>query len=143
MNGLDPNDPVVRAIQASIGQNETVLSRLNAHLQGLIPTFIEEFGVSDDPGESAAGSLVLNPERDTFFKVTGLYVSLPLNTVSASLQLGNLTLPLQNTTTLLTPIQRILRSTDVRKLLYTTGSENGGTATLWLWGDAHPSYGKM
>jgi hypothetical protein len=137
----DQFPPEVRQLLAS---TQSSLARLNQHLQSLIPTFIEEFGTSNDPGISGTEVFNLKPERDTLFRVTGIFVSLPLNTVSAELQLGNqFTLPLQNTTTLLTPLQRILESTDVRRLTYTTGSANGGAAFLWLFGDAVPSYGAL
>jgi hypothetical protein len=43
----------------------------------------------------------------------------------------------------MTPIQKILSSTDVRKLSFTTGSANGGSASVLLWGEAIPSYGKL
>lgn len=138
------DDLTLQQVRELMAQNATFLARLNEHLQGMLPVYSDEYQLSTDPGESSSGVLTLPPGRDTFFKVTGFLAIVPLNTVEASLTLGNgFTIPLQNTTTLLTPIQRILRSTDLRQLDFTTGSENGGQAFLWLWGEAIPSYGKL
>jgi hypothetical protein len=123
--------------------NDASLARLNAHLQAMIPVFMDEAGTCSAVGASTVASVSINASRDTLFKVTGFYVEVPLNTVAASFQLGGFTFPLQNTTTLMTPIQKILSSTDVRKLSFTTGSANGGSASVLLWGEAIPSYGKL
>jgi len=123
--------------------NDTALARLNEHLQAMLPIYDDEFSTGSAIAASSAGVLTIPAERDTYFKVTGIYVSVPLNAVSATLQLGQFFLPLQNTTTLLSPVQRILKSTDLRKLTFTTGAANGGSATVWLWGEAIPSYGKL
>jgi hypothetical protein len=138
---LDPNDPTVQAIRAMVGANATALARLNEHLQAMLPVYIDEAATGSSIAASTLGTVTIAPERDTYFKVTGIFISVPLNTVSASLQLGKLVIPIQNTTTFLSPIQKILKSTDVRLLTFTTGSANGGSATVWLWGEAIPSVG--
>ena len=139
------DDPKLQAfIDALARENEAFLSRLNAHLQGMLPVYTETFALDEPVDVSSSSTLIIPPTRDTFFKITGLFVSVPLNTVEADLELGSqFDLPLQNTTTLLTPIQKIVRSTDTMKLNYTTGSANGGQAFVWLWGEAIPSYGKL
>jgi hypothetical protein len=139
------DETTLKNLEATLAGNTSALARLNAHLQVLLPTFIEEFGEAQ-AAESTTTTLVIESTRDTFFRCTGLLVVLPLGTVAASLQLGGSDvppIPLQNTTTLYTPIQRILRSTDPRKLTFTTGADNAGQALVWLWGDAVPSYGKL
>ena len=74
----------------------------------------------------------------------GIYISLPFGSTEGDLQLGSqFDLPLQNTTTLLAPVQKLLRSTDLRQLNFTTGADNGGQAFVWLWGEAIPRYGKL
>jgi hypothetical protein len=133
---------VLRQLHVTIANNETSLARLNAHLQSLIPTFIEETA-NGTALESETSTLKWNAERDTYFRCTGLLVSVPDGVTEARLQLGEVIIPLQNTTTLLTPIQRILKSNDARVLSYTTGADNGGELFVWLWGDAVPKYGKM
>ena len=144
MTMLDPNDPTVQAIKSMLAGNATALARLNEHLQAMLPVYIDEYMTSLEIAESSPGSLKLAPTRDTYFKVTGLFVSVPLGTVEASLQLGTqFNLPLQNTTTLITPMQKILEPTEIRQLTFTTGDDNGGQAFLWLWGEAVPKYGKL
>jgi len=139
------NDEQLERLIAQLkSSSETALSRLNQHLQSLIPTFIEETA-NKSTAEATTDTLTWHAERDTLFRCTSLMVVLPLNTVSASLSLGSVTfsIPLQNTTVFTAPIQHILSSTDVRKLTYTTGADNGGEAFVWLMGDAVPNYGKM
>lgn len=120
------------------------LARLNTHLTATIPAYVEEFNTSGTVVANGIGQINVQPARDTFFKVQGIYVSVPFNTVSATLQLGNqFTLPIQNTTTLLCPVQRILSASDIRQLNFTCGSANGGTAFVWLFGEAVPKYGVL
>jgi hypothetical protein len=139
-----PDDLTLKAVQALHAENAMFLSRLNEHLQGMLPVYTETFASSGTVAEASTESLIIPPTRDTYFKVTGLFVSVPLNTVEADLELGSqFDIPLQNTTTLLTPIQKILRSTDIMTLNFTTGADNGGQAFVWLWGEAIPSYGKL
>jgi hypothetical protein len=134
----------LQQVRALLAENATFLARLNEHLQGMLPVYMEDFALSPVVPVSTVGQLIIPATRDTFFKVTGIFVSVPLNCVEADLQLGNqFDLPLQNTTTLLTPVQKILRSTDIVTLNFTTGSANGGQAFAWLWGEAIPSYGKL
>jgi hypothetical protein len=140
--GLD--EQLERQMVAHLADNATFLARMNAHLQATIPLYIEESNISPTLAAGSSATLVIPPSRDTIFKLTGIYVSVPLNTTSATLQLGSFfTLPLQNTTTLLCPVQKILHSTDLRQLTFVTGSANGGSAFVWLWGEAIPSYGKL
>jgi len=127
-----------------LNDNALFLSKMNAHLQATIPLYDEETATSATIAASSSSVLNIAVQRDTLFKVTGIYVSVPLNTTSATLQLGSqFFLPLQNTTTLLSPVQRILNSRDVRQLNFTTGSANGGAAFVWLWGEILPQYGKL
>ena len=137
--------PARLTIDRLLADNASALARLNSHLQATIPAYVEEFNTTGTvAAATAAPALNVQPTRDTFFKVIGIYVSVPLNTTSATLQLGSqFILPLQNTTTLLCPVQRILTSTDVRQLNFTTGSANGGTGFVWLFGEAIPKYGAI
>lgn len=131
-------------IQRLIADQNSTLARLNAHLVATIPAYVEEFQTSGTIGTSITTTMNIPPARDTYFKVTGIYVSVPFGTVSATLQLGSqFIMPLQNTTTLLSPIQRILTSGDIRQLIFTTGSSAGGVAFAWLWGEAIPKYGVL
>lgn len=133
---------VSRNLEQILSSNATVLARLNSHLQSLIPVFVEEFADNQAP-EATTSVLEWRAERDTYFRCTGIYVSVPDGTESATLQLGELRLELANQVTLLAPVQRILTSRDARTLTYTTGADNGGNAKVWLWGEAVPKYGKM
>lgn len=140
--GLDvTGDQIERLIAQLQATNETALARLNQHLQSMLPVYMEESGTGSAIAESASGSVVLNATRDTYFKITGIYVSIPFGSTVGQLQLGKLFLPIQNTTTLLTPVQVILKSTDKRALTFTTGADNGGAGYVWLWGEAIPSNG--
>lgn len=131
-------------LEALMVENATFLARLNSHLQATIPLYVEEYVTSPTVAEATTNTLVLPAGRDTYFKCTGIYVSVPFGTTSATLQLGSqFLLPIQNTTTILTPVQRILESRDVRTLTFTTGSDNGGVAFIYLWGEAIPKYGKL
>lgn len=132
------------SIAQLLANNVTALARLNEHLQATIPVYVEENASSGTVAASTTNTLTLRPDRDTYFKVTGIYVSIPENCTSAQLQLGSqFILPIQNSTTLLTPVQRILTSRDVRQLTFTTGSANGGQAFVWLFGEAIPKYGVL
>jgi hypothetical protein len=129
-------------LEALVGENARVLARLNAHLQATIPIYAEETALSPLIPEATAAVLDIAPYADTYFKITGIYVSLPFGATAGALQLGSqFSLPLQNTTTLLAPVQKILRSTDVRQLTFTTGPDDAGQAFVWLWGEKLPSYG--
>jgi hypothetical protein len=131
-------------LEALMAQNATVLAQLNARLQATLPLYIEETAISPVVDETTKAVLDIAPTRDTYFKVTGILVVVPFGTTAASLQLGSqFTIPLQNTTTLLTPVQKLLVANDVRQLVFTTGSDNGGQAFVWLWGEAIPKYGKL
>ena len=132
----------LQRLEAAMSANAGALARLNAHLQSIIPTFVEETA-NETVDASTSSTLTIPASRDTYFRCSGIYVSVPFGTTEALLQLGEITIPIQNTTVLLTPVQRILTSTDARKLFYSTGSDNGGEAFVWLWGDAVPKYGKM
>lgn len=139
-----PLDPSQQQLQNLLASNEAVLAQLNARLQATIPLFIEEFAGTGQIAVSSPGVLNVPPSRDTYFKCTGIYVSIPFGSISGNLQLGSqFNLPIQNTTTLLCPIQRILVSGDVRQLTFTTGASAGGSAFVWLWGEAVPKYGKL
>lgn len=122
--------------------NETSLARLNQHLQSMLPVYDEEEATGSSIAASTAGSVTISAQRDTYFKVTGIYVSIPIGSTVGLLQLGKLFIPIQNTTTLLSPVQKILKSTDRRQLTFTTGS-TPGAGYIWLWGEAIPSYGKI
>lgn len=135
------HDELIRRLLAD---NSTALARLNSHLQATIPAYVEEFATSVQVNANGTTTLNIPASRDTYFKVIGIYVSVPLNTVSATLQLGSqFILPLQNTTTLLCPVQRILQSSDVRQLVFTCGNANGGQGFAWLFGEAIPKYGAL
>ena len=114
-----------------------------SHLQATLPVYIDESGSTGTIAANGLGSVTVGPKRDTYFRVTGLYVSVPLNVTVASISLGDQTIPLQNTTTLLSPIQKILDSRQVITLTFTCGSANGGVGYVWAWGEAIPSYGKL
>jgi len=145
MSSSGPVQLTPAQLEQLVANNSTALARLNAHLQATIPIYIDEIATSPQVAPATPATLKIQPFRDTYFKVTGIYVSIPINSVSATLQLDDLILPIQNTTTLLSPVQKILRSTDLRQLSFETGSgeTDGGTAFVWLWGEALPSYGKL
>jgi hypothetical protein len=133
-----------RRIEQLIADNATAIARLNSHLQATIPAYIEEYATSVQVAANGSTSLQIPASRDTYFKVIGIYVSVPLNTTVATLQLGSqFILPLQNTTTLLCPVQRILQSSDQRTLTFTCGNANGGQGFVWLFGEAIPKYGAL
>lgn len=138
------DDQIERLIAQLKASNETALARLNQHLQAMLPVYVDEGGTCTAIAASTvAPPYIISPYSDNLFKVTGLWVSVPLNCTSATLQLGSFIIPLQNTTTLLSPIQKILSSTDRRVLNFTTGAANGGSATVLLWGETIPAYGKL
>lgn len=138
MNEREAREQINRLLM----DNASALARLNAHLQATIPAYVEEFATTGQILASASSTLKVPPTRDTYFKCTGIFASVPLNCTSASLQLGSqFILPIQNTTFLLTPVQRILTSTDLRQLSFTCGAANGGSAFVWLYGEAVPKYG--
>ncbi len=133
-----------RNIEQLIADNASAVARLNTHLQSTIPAYIEEFATSVQVAASGSTTLQIPAARDTYFKVIGIYVSVPFNVTAATLQLGSqFILPLQNTTTLLCPVQRILQSSDARTLAFTCGSGNGGQGFVWLFGEAIPKYGTL
>ena len=134
----------IQQVRDLLAHNATALARLNEHLQAMLPVYVETSATSELVAASSTGKLIVPPTRDTFFKITGLFVSVPLGTIEADLSIGNdFDLPLQNTTTLITPMQKLIRSTDTITLNFETGADNGGQAFAWLWGDANPSYGKL
>lgn len=133
-----------RNIEQLIADNASALARLNTHLQATIPAYVEEFATTGTVLASSTTTLNVPATRDTFFKCTGIYVSVPFGVTAATLQLGSqFILPIQNTTTLLCPVQRILTSTDARQLVFTCGSGGGGTGFVWLFGEAIPKYGTI
>ena len=104
------------------------MAGLNARLMAAIPAWVDESGESN----ATDTSLVVTPATRQLERITGILAIVPTGTTSASLHLGTrLTIPLQNTVTLLSPISKLLAHFEQRSLSYVPA----GAAFLWLWGE--------
>lgn len=103
------------------------LGGIGRRLQATIPAWIEESGV----GNATDTSLSVTPATHQLERITGLLAVVPVGTTSATLTLGQLVIPVQNTSTLWSPISLLLPSHAARTLKWTPA----GAAFLLLWGE--------
>lgn len=103
------------------------LGGLAKRLQATIPVWVEEFDQSNASDTQVLGS----PAVHQLIRITGLLAIVPAGTTSASLTLGDRTISLQNTVTLLSPLSWLIQPSAPRKLTYSPA----GIAYLWIWGE--------
>lgn len=100
---------------------------LARRLQRSIPAWVEEWGASN----ASDTQVVVTPATHQLERILGWLAIVPTGTTSATLTLGEMSVPLQNTQTLMSPVMRLLNHHDVRKLTYAPA----GAGFLWLWGE--------
>ncbi len=120
----------VEALNASSWHLAEAVERMGgvaSALQARIPAYVVESGQSN-AGDT---SLAVTPSTRQLERITAVIAITPIGTTSASLQLGDATIELQNTTVLLAPISILLTHSAPRLLTWAPA----GIASLVLMGE--------
>lgn len=137
---MGATDSLLReAIDKLSGLPEALRQTLTDHQWSTIPLYIDEYAFAQ---ALAAGSpLDVSAQTSGLEEVTSIVAVVPAGATSAIVQLGLMQIPVSVGTTVIAPVQKVLGTSDIRRLTFNGGA--GGPAFLWLTGQQLPTYGVL
>lgn len=103
-----------------------------------IPLTVDES--TYQPALAAGGVLAVNPQTAGYELITTIVAVVPAGS-SGLVQLASTALPVPAGVTTISPMRKLLNTSDTRSLTISGGT--GGAALLWLMGEQMPTYGVL
>jgi hypothetical protein len=132
---MNTDTEILRQIVAQLaGLPSALRQHVADELWARIPVTVDESAFQN---LAAAGVLTVTPQFQTYEMIESVVAIVPTG-ATGTVQLGATLLPVGAGVTVITPVRKMLGSSDVRSLTIAGG---GGPSALWLTGTQAPTFG--